>query len=104
MERKVTFSKKFKIDFDNLLDYLEKNWSKKVAAKYSEKIDDKVYLIKQNPELFEVSKSNSKIRKCIVSKHNSVYFKFSETEINILTLFDNRMNPKKLKKDLKKEG
>jgi plasmid stabilization system protein ParE len=103
MERKVTFTKKFKMDFDKVLFYLEKNWSKKVAAEYSEKIYDKVYLIIQNPSLFEASKTNSKIRKCVVSKQNSLYFKFSETEIIILTLFDNRMSPEKLKINIKKE-
>lgn len=38
-----------------------------------------------------------KIRKCVVSKHNSIYYREKKDFIEIVNVFDTRQNPNKLK-------
>ena len=52
-------------------------------------------LISQNPEMFiEVDKKN--IRKGMISKQTSVFYKVLNQDILIVTFWDNRQNPEKL--------
>ena len=37
------------------------------------------------------------IRKCVLTKHISLYYKINNKDIEVLTLFDTRQNPDKLK-------
>jgi len=54
--------------------------------------------IRKNPGIFHASIKNKEIRKAIVDKNNSFYYKidYYQQEIHLLTFFDCRQDPKKL--------
>jgi hypothetical protein len=55
-------------------------------------------LIQKDPEIFPKSEANKKIRKCVISKQTTLYYNFNNQEIRLLSLFDTRQNPSKIKK------
>lgn len=38
---------------------------------------------------------------CLVSKQTTLYYTFDKKRVYVVTIFDNRMNPKKLKQETK---
>ncbi|HET8885938.1 MAG TPA: type II toxin-antitoxin system RelE/ParE family toxin [Salinimicrobium sp.] len=100
MERKIVVSKIAERKLEILFGYLMENWSAKVKSDFIRKLDKNILLIKSQPEIFPKSEKNPDLRKCVVTKQTTLFFKFDEHKINILTIFDNRQNPDKLKSEL----
>lgn len=86
-------------DLDNILGYLNKNWSNKIALRFINIIDEVLRQIAINPKQFPIINKNLKVRKCVVTKHNSLFYLQNNNRIEILRLFDNRQDPDKLRFD-----
>jgi plasmid stabilization system protein ParE len=86
---------------DSLLVYLEEEWSTKVKHEFVLKLDKSLKQIQKLPDSFPESEKIKGLRKCVVTKQTTIYYKYSDTTIDIVTIFDNRQNPKSLKKEAK---
>jgi len=84
-------------DFAKLLEYLENRWNKKVCLKFIVKLDFCIDLIHKNPNQFPFFYKKFQIRKCVVTKQNTLYYRVTNTRIEILRLYDSRQNPESLK-------
>ena len=100
MKREIIFSKNAEKRLIDLLDFLESKWSSKVREKFISKLEKSIYLIKNEPETFPKSAINTKIHKCVITKQTTLFYSYSTKRINVVSLFDTRQNPNKLK-DLK---
>lgn len=80
-----------------IINYLENSWTSKEIKKFAQLIDKRINLIKANPFLFPESSQSSNLRKSVLSKQTCIYCKIIYNEIRIISLFDNRQNPHKLK-------
>jgi len=96
MSSRILWSDRAKNDFRNILIYLTETWSSKEVLKFVDKIERDILLLISNPEIGIVSKKKS-IRKLVISKQTSLYYKIIRGDIYIITLFDNRQSPEKLK-------
>ena len=87
----------------DLKEYLLEKWNVKVKNDFFQKFKEKVDMISNQPESCPQSKEFKGLFKCVVSKQNTFYYRVSydRNEIEIITVFDTRQNPEKLKKDLK---
>lgn len=86
-------------DYNLILDFLFEKWGIIVLEEFINITDDVIETIKQNPKLFVVSVKKKTIRKGYLTKHNSIFYtvNYDKNEIVILTIWDNRKDPKKLK-------
>ncbi|RVT79548.1 type II toxin-antitoxin system RelE/ParE family toxin [Flavobacterium sufflavum] len=100
MKREVVITPRAKIEVEEIFNYLEAKWNNEVKRKFSNKINFTIQLIVKNPELFPISSINKKIRKVVISKQTSLFYHFNIKHIVIVSVFDTRQNPNKLK-DLK---
>ncbi|MCF8352665.1 MAG: type II toxin-antitoxin system RelE/ParE family toxin [Bacteroidales bacterium] len=98
--RKVIISKRASNKLAKLLEYLEKEWSLKVKNDFIEKLDKAVTQIRKYPKSAEESKAKSGLRKYVVTNQTTVFYRFDSKSVKIVTLFDNRMDPEKLKNEL----
>jgi plasmid stabilization system protein ParE len=80
-------------DLSKLLEYLELYWNNKVCSNFIQKLDLCILQIQKNPELFPIINSELLIRKCEVTKHNSIFYRETNLRIEILRLYDTRQNP-----------
>jgi len=85
-----------------LSEYLLENWNLKTRDKFISKLTEKIEQISRNPESCPKSSEFKNLYKCVISKHTTFYYRvnFDKKEIEIITIFDNRQNPEKLKKDI----
>jgi plasmid stabilization system protein ParE len=94
MPKQIIWSPSSKKDFISILDYLQKNWDHKVVLGFIEITHGSIVQIANNPKLFPLINKN--IRKCVLTKHNALYYRDGEEYIDILRIYDNRQDPKKL--------
>lgn len=93
MLKSVRWSSFASKDLRNLLDYLEAKWNKKVCLNFIEKLDHSIRQIQINPAQFPYFNASLQIRKCVITKHNSLFYRVTSTRIEILRLYDTRQNP-----------
>ena len=80
-------------DFATIVDYLDKQWGTKVAIQFIDLIDNILYQISNNPRQFPVIYKWKKIRKCVLTKHNTLYYRDAKNRIEILRIYDTRQDP-----------
>lgn len=96
----VIFSKRAKIRLENLLDYLEKEWSLKSKNDFIKKLDRSIAQIAKLPTSCPESKKNLGLFKCVVTRQTTLFYRIKESTIQVITLFDTRQNPDELNKEL----
>ena len=84
-------------ELNDTIIYLEENWTAKELNNLAINLEEKLILISQNPYLFQSSDFKKNIRRVIVLKYNTLYYRIKNDEIEIISFFSNRQNPKKRK-------
>lgn len=79
------------------IEYLEENWTEKELRTLAEGIEEKLVLISQNPNLFQASDNKKNIRRVVIQTYNTLYYRFENEQIEIISFFSNRQNPKRRK-------
>lgn len=100
MTRKVVISKIAEKKLESLFDYLIEEWSVEVKRKFVERLDSSIEIIKSRPEIFPESKKGNGLRKCVITKQTTLYYRFNSQQINVVTIFDTRQDPQKLDRDI----
>jgi plasmid stabilization system protein ParE len=83
-------------DFANILTYLNKNWDDKVASNFIDLTENILNQISINPKQFPIIYKRKKVRKCVLTKHNSLFYRDGKTNIEILRIYDTRQDPNTL--------
>lgn len=96
---KLIWSEEALSNLENILFYLEKRWTAKEIRKFATLLDKKIDLLQQNPLMFPEVKKPEGLRKLVLSKQTSIYYKIQNQKIKIITLYDNRKNPNNLLKE-----
>jgi plasmid stabilization system protein ParE len=99
---KITWSRRALEDLGKIVDYLLENWGEKTVREFSENLDTKLAQIATMPEMYPRVFLRKSVRKCVLTPQNTLYYKIKgeKTEIGkiqVITIFDNRQNPEKLK-------
>jgi plasmid stabilization system protein ParE len=84
-------------EYEKLQAYLLREWGTVVADRVDDEIERTIFRIKNHPEQFPVFIKAKKIRRCVASPQTSIFFKADKDAIEIVSVFDNRQNPKKRK-------
>jgi len=93
---KLIWSEEALTNLKGIIDYLESRWTIKEIKKFAQLLDKQLKLIEDNPYLFAKSDKSEGMRKSVLSRQTTIYYRIINYEIHIITLFDNRQNPKKL--------
>ena len=99
MDRKIVLSKSASGKLDKLLEYLEEEWSKSVRDKFIKKLDKALDIIKENPDSSPTSEIIKGLHRCVITKQTTLYYKYDRKRIYVVTIFDTRQDPGKLKKE-----
>ena len=97
--RKIILSKRASYRLKKLLEYLELEWSLKVKNDFVNKLDKSLRRVQKFPDSCPKTDSIKGLHMLVVTKQTSIFYHFDSRTIKIVTIFDNRMNPEKLKKE-----
>ena len=99
MTREIRLSVRATQKLEKLLTFLETKWSAKVKKDFVAKLDDCLKKIQKLPDSFPESEAVKGLRKCVITKQTTLFYKYSDSTIDIITFFDNRQNPKSLTRE-----
>jgi plasmid stabilization system protein ParE len=84
-------------ELKNTIEYLEENWTERELRNLASEIEEKLSLLSHNPNLFQSSDVKKDIRRVVIAKHNTLYYRVMGNTIEIISFFSNRQSPKKRK-------
>jgi len=93
MPKQIVWSFLAENDFAKILDYLDKNWEKKVAAHFIDLTENIINQITANPKQYPISYKRKNVRKCVLTKHNTLYYRDTRSKVEILRIYDSRQDP-----------
>ncbi len=82
-------------DYKQVVDYLLKEWSVKVATDFINNLEKRVNNLSFFPHIGIASLKDTSIRSIVITNHNKLYYRVSPGKIEILGIFDTRQNPSK---------
>lgn len=96
MAYKVIWATEAVDTFDNIINYLSENRSRKEVSKFIDDVEHTVSLLEKNPFLFRGS-SKINLHEALITKHNLLLYQISENakRVELLSFWDTRQNPKK---------
>jgi plasmid stabilization system protein ParE len=96
MHKQVIWSPLAERDFANILDYLNENWDGNVASHFLDLTEDIIGEISINPRQFPIIFKKEKIRKCVLTRHNTMFYRDNKSHVDILRIYDTRQDPDNL--------
>lgn len=95
--KNVIWSPSARKDPENITDYLMHVWGIKVLEKFLRRLDKLIEHIVINPKQYPLINNKLKLRKCVITKQNTLYYRVINNHIQIIRIFDTRQDPHKLK-------
>ena len=83
-------------ELDETINYLNRQFSEKEVEVLGDEIERTLAIISRNPHIFPLS-NKKKVRKAVILKFNSLYYRITDNHIQILSFFSNRKNPESQK-------
>ncbi|MCH2236173.1 MAG: type II toxin-antitoxin system RelE/ParE family toxin [Crocinitomicaceae bacterium] len=90
------------IKLKKIADYILEEFGLKSREKFLKIFTEHVRKLETHPETGVESKLIKELRKNVVSKQTSFYYRIKGNQVFFLTVSDNRQDPKKLMKEIKK--
>lgn len=90
--KQVSLTEEAQRQLAGISEYLASEWSVRVRDNFLQKIDAAVRVIQQMPFAFPEAGEFSDIRRCVIHKYTSIYYRASDEEIEILAVWDNRQD------------
>jgi len=84
-------------NLNGIINYLEQNWSAKEKSAFFKKLEKRIKVIKQFPEIFPKSQKSDGVHRSVLTEQITIFYSIEDQMIKILSLFDVRQDPTKLK-------
>ena len=95
MALEVYWAKRADRKFDQIINFLIKEWGENVASAFVKKVYDFLDILSEFPEIGTIENTEKGIRGFTVVKQVDLFYRKKGNKIILLTFFDNRQNPKK---------
>lgn len=92
----VIWAPSAKEDYAALLEYVEKHFGLDAALELLDNTEKLLEEIAAFPGMFPASDKRKDIRKAVMSKQTSLFYRISQDQVQILYVWDNRQDPDNL--------
>lgn len=93
---KVVWSEEAVENLKGIIQYLEENWTEREIRKFAMKLEKQISIIKLQPLSFPKAR-NFDVRRSVLTKQTTIYYNVYQDILRIVSIFDNRQSPEKLK-------
>ena len=101
MSKEIILTPFAESNYDDIITYLINKWGLKVANNFALRFREIIEIISKTPEIYPTINKVKRVQKCVVTKHNIVYFIQKQNAITIISVFDTRQSPEKLSNIIK---
>ena len=92
MDKVIVWNKKAQAKFDNIVLYLQKEWSERIAENFVKTTNHYLFLLSKFPYLGRKSSKNTSVRLLNITRHNQMFYRVESKKIIILAFFDLRQD------------
>jgi plasmid stabilization system protein ParE len=99
MAHEIKWTLRAKESHDDIIKYLEKEWTEREIKRFINAVEDKLRMIDISPEIYIKTSKRKNIHKAIISKQTVLFYRYYQTKrrIELLVFWDTRRNPTKLR-------
>jgi len=94
---KIRWTEEATKNLEGIIVYLEANWTTQELSKFFLKFEKQLIILSNFPEAYSISQKSGRIHRCVFTKNLTIYYKVTDNSIFLLSLFDTRQDPAKLK-------
>jgi plasmid stabilization system protein ParE len=95
--KEVVITPRAQKELNQLFEYLELKWNFKVKNDFVIKLHLVLKIVAKSPDSFPISSKKNKFRKCVITKQNTLFYHYNEKHVVVVSVFDTRQNPNRLK-------
>ena len=95
MVKKIVWTKTAQKQFDDIVDYIETEWSEKIAAKFTNRVNDFFGLLQLYPEVGSIEVKKKRIKGFLLTKQVRLFYRIKGQNIILLSFFDTRLSHSK---------
>jgi plasmid stabilization system protein ParE len=99
MAYQIIWSPEAEESFDSIVHYIQTSFTEREVAHFIQTVNKRLLLMKRFPKTGHKTAKTSQRRKTVLHKRTILYYRILERkkEIRLLTFFDTRTDPRKLK-------
>ncbi|SFT77284.1 Plasmid stabilization system protein ParE [Algoriphagus locisalis] len=90
MAREIVWTKRASNSFRRITNYLEYEFGEKTTRNFILRTFNVIDLLKANPEMGTIESFELGIFGFLITKHNRLFYRFSQLELILLNFFDTR--------------
>ncbi len=94
MAYQVIYKIRFRKKVVKLLEYLETEWGQKVASEFLFKLESRIERLSKQPRTGIISRKIPDVRSILITYQNRLFYRIKGNKIEIINMYDTRMNPK----------
>jgi len=94
---KIRWTEEATKNLESIVAYLESNWTPKELKKFFRKLEKQLLILSLFPEAYPISLKKKQVHRCVFSKNLTIYYITADDSLIILSLFDTRQDPSKLR-------
>jgi plasmid stabilization system protein ParE len=94
---KIRWTEEATKNLESIIEYLKTNWTSKEVKKFFQKLEKQLLLLSIFPEAYPLSLKKKKIHRCVLTKNLTIYYTVDEEFLVLLSIFDTRQHPSKVK-------
>ena len=95
--KQVFWARRAKSSFFDIVNYLNENWTEKEYLNFEIRINEMISTITKHPFAYPAVYDDDRIRKAVLMKRISVFYRVSDDKISLLFFWNNSRNPVDLK-------
>ncbi len=96
MALSIRYSNRALSEYESILEYIIQHFGLSKAIEVDSYFENLIFQIAKNPWMYPVFDVKRNIRRCVISKQTSLFYRISEKRIELVSFRGNLMNPESL--------
>jgi plasmid stabilization system protein ParE len=92
----IRYSPRALFEYESILDYIIQNFGWSKAMEVDSYFENIIFQIAKNPWMYPTFDIKRDIRRCVISKQTSFFYRISDKRIEIISFRGSLINPKNL--------
>jgi plasmid stabilization system protein ParE len=93
MSFEVLYTPTAKVTLNTVYTFIQIKFGERIAFQFLKKAEKTISLIAENPLMFKALTNNSNIRVGLITKQCSLFYRVTDSSIQLLYFWDNRQEP-----------
>lgn len=89
----IRFTPEAESTYRAITDQLQSRWGEKIVSKFEVKVNKVLNQISISPTIYPILLENHELRRCVLHKNCSMFYKVYDNYILVVWFWDNRQQP-----------